>query len=151
MSTFTKKLLAIFSAMALMFTASVSAFAAEQPEVPAVIAEGADLQNAPDAIGGTEDPGTDPALTFETGDSYAAYADDPAGTSIDINETNFPDANFRTYVSDNIDGIDGSSKDGKLSETEISKVEEIDISSKSIGNLKGIEYFTNLKKLDCHS
>ncbi|MBP5605783.1 MAG: bacterial Ig-like domain-containing protein, partial [Ruminiclostridium sp.] len=46
---------------------------------------------------------------------------------------------------------DGSSKDGKLSETEISKVEEIDISSKSIGNLKGIEYFTNLKKLDCHS
>ena len=65
-----------------------------------------------------------------------------AGVAID--NTNFPDANFRTVV-ENFD----TNKDGSLSDTEIAAVEAIDCHDKGISNLKGIEYFTSLDYLDC--
>ncbi len=58
----------------------------------------------------------------------------------------FPDANFRTYVEENID----ADTDGALSEAEISAVTEMDISYKSITDLTGIEYFTNLVTLNAN-
>ncbi len=163
------KLLAVFSAAAIMFTATIPAYAEQLPEVPFVTAEDAYQQAYPETINGSIDKNnvtadeenniesvqwedTHSETQLNSAESYIALdTETPADTSIAINATNFPDANFRNYVSENIDGKDGGSKDGILSKTEISKVEEIDISSKSIGNLKGIEYFTNLTKLDCHS
>lgn len=69
---------------------------------------------------------------------------------IEINEDNFPDENFRQYVSENIDQADASgNKDKKLSQAEIESVTEIDVNYKNIASLKGIEYFTNLKELKC--
>ena len=68
-----------------------------------------------------------------------------AAADVDINATNFPDKIFRKYVSDNID----KDKDGKLSEKEISACEKIDCSGKEISSLKGIEFFTALKDLNC--
>ena len=65
-----------------------------------------------------------------------------AGVAID--NTNFPDANFRTVV-ENFD----TNKDSSLSDTEIAAVEEIDCYDKGISNLKGIEYFTALRSLNC--
>ncbi len=62
-----------------------------------------------------------------------------------INETNFPDAVFRQYVSDEFD----KDKDNSLSEEEIAAVNEIDVHYKGISSLKGIEYFTALTELTC--
>ena len=75
-------------------------------------------------------------------------------TSVEINETNFPDENFREYVKSSFD-TDG---DGVLSAEEIAAVTEIILHKYSmpdikivVSNLKGIEYFTNLEKLYCNS
>ena len=62
-----------------------------------------------------------------------------------INSRNFPDDNFRASVVK----FDTNST-GVLSSAEISKVKKMDISSKSIVNLKGIEFFTDLEELECY-
>ena len=68
-----------------------------------------------------------------------------AAGDVEINEANFPDANFRSYVQTEFD------KDGdkKLSSAEIAAVKEIIASTKGIKNLKGIEFFTALETLNC--
>ena len=63
---------------------------------------------------------------------------------ITINSTNFPDDIFRQYLLNEYYG-----KDGKLSETEINDIRGLSIDNKGIENLKGIEYFTELKELSC--
>ena len=65
---------------------------------------------------------------------------------VDINDANFPDDIFRTYVLDN---IDINPKDEKLSELEINAVTEINVYEKGIADLKGIEHFTALTLLNC--
>lgn len=62
-----------------------------------------------------------------------------------INEENFPDSAFRTYVEENFDK-DGS---GDLSEEEIAAVTNISVSDMGIRSLSGIGYFTELVSLDC--
>ena len=66
---------------------------------------------------------------------------------IAIDETNFPDLDFRNYVADNFD----TDKNGYLNKSEAEAVETIDLRGLSIGNntgLKGLQYFTNVKTLD---
>ena len=67
-----------------------------------------------------------------------------AAPGVAIDETNFPDKNFRDYVLT----LDGD-HDGKLSGWEIARVTSIDVRYKSIADLTGIGYFTALLKLDC--
>ena len=74
---------------------------------------------------------------------YEGSDDEKAG-SIAINETNFPDDNFRSYLLAQSYG-----SDGVLSESEITGITAIDVSFKSINNLKGIECFRALTKLQC--
>ena len=69
----------------------------------------------------------------------------PVSSGLAIDETNFPDANFRNYVLASFD----SNGDEKLDDEEIANVKYIYAPSKTISNLKGIEYFTELKELDC--
>ena len=71
---------------------------------------------------------------------------------IEINEENFPDPIFREFVK----RFDKSPKDDKLSQSEIDAVTRINCTGffdkeddKKIKRLKGIEYFTSLKYLDC--
>ena len=68
---------------------------------------------------------------------------DAAG--IAINETNFPDEQFRTYVSEKID----ADRDDRLSASEIANTTTISVFMRSIESLKGIEYFTALEELYC--
>ena len=63
---------------------------------------------------------------------------------IEINEQNFPDENFRNYVLSQEYGADGV-----LTNEELEKVISIDISRLEIHDLRGIEYFTALKDLNC--
>lgn len=75
--------------------------------------------------------------------NYRTYY--PGSDAIAINKTNFPDANFCSYVLSNCD----TDEDTYLSTPEIEAVAEIDVWNKSITNLKGIEYFTALRELYC--
>lgn len=68
-----------------------------------------------------------------------------AEDAVEISETNFPDSNFRQYVTDYCD----TDSDGILSVSEIADVTAIDVNYKGITDLKGIEYFTALTELDC--
>ena len=61
---------------------------------------------------------------------------------VEINETNFPDANFREWILSQPYG-----KDGVLSDMELVDIMEINVSSKNIQDLEGIEYFTALESL----
>jgi Leucine-rich repeat (LRR) protein len=68
---------------------------------------------------------------------------------IAIDATNFPDENFRTVVAGT--KIDKDA-DGKLSEEEIAAVTQLTTASlKNIASLKGIEFFTALKRLWCEN
>ena len=77
----------------------------------------------------------------------------PKGTpteGIAINETNFPDDVFRTWVAENCDKApEGGEKDGYLDDDEIAAQEIIGINNKNIEDLKGIEYFTAATMLMC--
>ena len=70
------------------------------------------------------------------------------GTDIDINKTNFPDKDFRELLLNKEANIDRN-QDGKLSTWEIALVQDIDVYDMEIADLTGIEYFTELKYLDC--
>jgi len=61
-----------------------------------------------------------------------------------INETNFPDENFRNFLLSESYGTDGM-----LTEAEISYIDFIDVSDMGIKSLKGIEYFSALMYLWC--
>lgn len=59
---------------------------------------------------------------------------------VELNETNFPDANFRAYLADEF------AENGQIN---VAAVKEINCIWKNIESLKGIEYFTALENLYC--
>ncbi len=81
----------------------------------------------------------------EQENGVSAQADPVGSEFVEINNTNFPDQDFRKYVEDNID----TGKDGKLSQAERDAVREININKKNCTDLTGIAYFANLRKLYC--
>ena len=86
-----------------------------------------------------------PALKNETVRA-SAFQDDVEDVQIAIDETNFPDAVFRQYVLDNVDKADPKNV---LTANEIAAVKTLDVYNTSVSSLKGIEYFTELQRLDC--
>lgn len=62
-----------------------------------------------------------------------------------IDELNFPDERFREYLINEPFG-----RDRVLTEEEIAGITTLDVSDLGISDLKGIEYFTALKKLLCY-
>ena len=70
--------------------------------------------------------------------SLTAWAD------VEINEENFPDEIFRSYLLSQDFG-----EDGVLTDDEIAKTKTLSIQSYNIQSLKGIECFTALEKLTC--
>ena len=75
---------------------------------------------------------------------FALFTAKAAWADIDINETNFPDENFRNWVLRQPYG-----QDGVLTDEEIAGIASVDVRDKNIQSLKGIEYFTKLTSLDC--
>ena len=73
--------------------------------------------------------------TFADGDRY-----------LEINETNFPDANFRQWIMENLAG-------GKdyMTEAEVNSVIFINCAGNDIKSIEGIERFPMLLKFACHN
>ena len=65
-------------------------------------------------------------------------------SGVKINETTFPDSNFRNWVLSQDYGADGV-----LTDEELKDVTSLDIRRLEIRDLRGIEYFTALKYLNC--
>lgn len=61
---------------------------------------------------------------------------------IEINSTNFPDANFRSYML-------SLYPNGYILDDDIDNLTSLNVAGKGIANMKGIEYFTKLKELRC--
>ncbi len=81
----------------------------------------------------------------ENGASAQADAAVPEG-DIAIDETNFPDKNFR----DNVWWDLNTNRDDHFSPSEIANAKGIICDNNEISNLKGIEFFTEIWKLDCY-
>ena len=101
---------------------------------------------------------TDPDSYIEEDDSSYYYFDSEGDLffstdkhisvitkALDIDSKNFPDKVFREYVSENFD----PDKNAALTDDEIKKITEIDLTGKDISSLTGIELFTELKNLNC--
>ena len=76
----------------------------------------------------------------------ALIATGTAWADVQINENNFPDEQFRTFVLSQSYG-----EDGVLTDEEIANVTFIYATCMGIKSLKGIEYFTALETLFCSS
>ena len=73
------------------------------------------------------------------------YADYDGCPGVDINSTNFPDANFRAFLKT----ADFNNGDNYLTDAEIKNATMLEVNEKGITNLKGIEFFTSMWFLDC--
>lgn len=72
------------------------------------------------------------------------WSDYDPSTNVVINETNFPDENFRNWVLSQTYGADGV-----LTANEVSRINTIDVTNEGIKRLKGIEYFTAMRYFYC--
>ena len=70
-----------------------------------------------------------------------------AGEAIPINEENFPDDNFRTFLLEELE----AGADGFFSPEEIEQITEISVIEKNIASLEGIKLFTSLERLSCEN
>ena len=68
-----------------------------------------------------------------------------AADEVAINETNFPDAKFRSFVKENLD----KNKDDILDAMEIAAVKMIEANKMGIKSLEGVGFFTALETLKC--
>ena len=89
------------------------------------------------------DTQSEAALAQLSGKGENGIAVQSAGVAID--DTNFPDANFCSFVASSFD----EDNDNYLSDTEINAAENINCADKGISDLTGISHFTALKRLYC--
>ena len=89
------------------------------------------------------DTQSEAALAQMSGEGENGIAVQSAGVAID--NTNFPDANFCSFVASSFD----EDNDNYLSNTEINAAENINCADKGISDLTGISHFTALKRLYC--
>ena len=105
----------------------------------------------PEDIDVEEPDDTDIITTYDTEEDIPDECEIETGEEdgalpvVEINEEAFPDAAFREVVTK----FD-LNNDGWLGLVEILLVTRINCRSKDIKDLKGIEYFVNLKNLDCY-
>ena len=83
--------------------------------------------------------------TLRVDKGFSNIITDTSSLGIAINATNFPDANFRTFVK-----TYDTDSNGYLSEAELAAVTKMNCVAKDIADLTGIEHFTALTVLDCY-
>ena len=103
--------------------------------------EGEELQENQDSD--MPDTQSEAALAQVSGEGENGIAVQSAGVAID--NTNFPDANFRSHVASLFD----EDNDNYLSEEEINEVKFINCANEGISDLTGISHFTALETFNC--
>lgn len=92
--------------------------------------------------------------------STTVFAAEPNNTADSIEYYTFaeifPDANFREYVTDTVlaDSTDSKADDAALTAEQLDRISTyswVNVSSREIKSLDGIEWFTGLKELDCYN
>ncbi len=99
-------------------------------------------RNCPDLTEIWLNPGQTPegiSLSYDASVATIKYKDFPPGNVV------FDDAAFKAYCVDTFD----ADHDGEVSYSEAAAVTVMNCSSKGIGSLAGLEYFTALTELDC--
>lgn len=91
----------------------------------------------------SEEPRT-ATLTFTSGTYSKQYAVTQRGF---VQLIDIPDAAFKAYCIANFD----RDKDGQISEREVREITTLDVSSKGISSLQGIEKFVSLTSLNCQN
>ena len=81
------------------------------------------------------------AFTYVNGGYYSSAGLITTITKLTLNSTNFPDANFRAALAEQLGINEGD-------DIEPNNVRVLDVSGKGISNLAGIEHFTNLEELN---
>ncbi len=66
-----------------------------------------------------------------------------ARADVTINSTNFPDANFRSYLMSEYPS-------GVITTAQLNARTTLEVNSKGISDMKGVEYFTELTRLSCY-
>lgn len=84
--------------------------------------------------------------TNSTSGINSSTLNNTTNTELEITKEIFPDEIFRKYIISHFD----TNKNEKLSSSEISKIENVDVSNMGIEDLTGIEYFTNINYLYCN-
>lgn len=88
------------------------------------------------------------AAIFSSGEEETkqiAFSDSEISDMVSVDRDHFPDNKFRHWILENVD-VDGNEI---LSEEEISQITEMDISSLGLDDIKGVELFANLERLNC--
>ena len=122
-------------------------------------AHGGDMDRVHIENGGAECTYSDSVIQFLSPKSYFSYSYHTGKVWMDVtltpdsfnddvvvalDEANFPDEIFRTYVSEHLDSSANGYLDGKEATIKV-----LDVSGLGIRDLKGIEHFTSLESLDC--
>ena len=137
----TVKWLSLLVALSLLLTGAVAAMAEDEifsAPVDARVEESADVGLW------TEDAAEAVAKAQMAADAQQAAEAPKDGVA--INASNFPDAAFREYISEE---IDTESHDGVLSSSEIEEATGLFVEERGIRDLTGLEYFTELTQLIC--
>ena len=77
--------------------------------------------------------------------TFVGDLEDNPESGLAIDETNFPDANFRQFLHD----FEMNNGDDYLSDAELSLITRLNVSGCGIADLKGLEFFSKLRSLDC--
>lgn len=151
-----KRLTAWFLCLLMVFLLTPAALAdgeAEQTpaaaDEPIAVEESAAVEEAPAVI---EEPAAVEEAPAETVDAVVTEPEEEimASGSILINESNFPDANFRKWIVANVPGVTvDASGVCSISKDDAKKVEYIDVSDENIASLSGVGKFPNVITLIC--
>jgi hypothetical protein len=71
----------------------------------------------------------------------------PAKADVVLNKTNFPDSLFRKYIAK----VTRVAVNGTISDAKLASVDSIVCPNLGIADMTGVEYFTNLTKLNCYN
>ena len=135
-----KKAMSLLLALGMACTAFAPCALAEEtpPDAPVLQAIESTPETPETAVEPVEAQAQQPTETENTALETANAVDVP------LDAAHFPDENFRAKLTEN-----DTDKDGILSAEECAAVENLYLNSKSIKDLTGIEYFTNLESLSC--
>ena len=93
--------------------------------------------------------GTTAVMTQTPDRVWAEDSAVPYAADITINETTFPDAEFRAYILGKYSNLGISKSEGDtLTEAELAQITDMDI-PENVSDLTGVQYFTAIKQLRC--